>query len=366
MNLVLLGGGHAHLRLLEKLATTQRAGTSITLVSPHPRQLYSGMVPGWVAGRHRLDDCAISLTRLAARAHIAFHRSAAAALDLGRREVVCADARRLPFDLLSIDVGPEPDVSTIAGADGATSIRPIEGFVAAWPGIVARWKAGAVPFELVIVGGGAAATELAFAIQARAARERASVRIRMVGPETFPFEQAGAAVGREVLDLFAARGIGWDGDRGAQRIDAGSVVVDRGPALRFDACVLATGAAAPNWPAQAGLAVDERGFIQVDAALRSTSHPGVFAAGDIAAYAEARPKSGVFAVRAGAVLADNVLAAARGRTLRRWRAPQRALYLLATGDGGAIASYGGLHARGAWLGRLKDRIDRRYVARYGG
>jgi selenide,water dikinase/sulfide:quinone oxidoreductase len=40
--------------------------------------------------------------------------------------------------------------------------------------------------------------------------------------------------------------------------------------------------------------------------------------------------------------------------------------LLATGDGRAIASRGPFGAEGAWAWRWKDRIDRAFIARFGG
>ena len=55
-HLVMLGAGHAHVHLLSTLAAQPLAGVQITLVAPFPRQLYSGMVPGFVAGHYALED----------------------------------------------------------------------------------------------------------------------------------------------------------------------------------------------------------------------------------------------------------------------------------------------------------------------
>jgi selenide,water dikinase len=73
----------------------------------------------------------------------------------------------------------------------------------------------------------------------------------------------------------------------------------------------------------------------------------------------------VFAVRQGRVLAANLRAAATGRTLRRYRAQQNFLGLISTGDPYAIASYGNWSFESAWLWRIKDWIDRRFMSKYG-
>jgi pyridine nucleotide-disulfide oxidoreductase family protein len=364
--LLLLGGGHAHLNLLRRLRNEAPKGWQVTLVSPHPRQIYSGMLPGWVAGHYALEDCAISLAGLCERAGIAFAQTAATGLDLARDEVLCADGERRRFDLVSIDTGPEPALFDLPGAnDHALPVRPIEGFIAGWPEIRRRWKERTGPFEVVVVGSGAAAVELAFAIRSQASREGAAdVRVCLVGREGKPIPAASGGVSHRVMGLLEARGILWCGIRTAVQILPGSIRFERGAALPFDACLVATGAAAPHWPRAAGLATDDAGFVRVDRTLRSVSHPRVFAAGDVAAYADARPKSGVFAVRAGAALACNILAACHGTALTEWCPQRRALYLISTGDGRAIASWGPLSASGRWAWIWKDRIDRSFVRRY--
>ena len=129
--------------------------------------------------------------------------------------------------------------------------------------------------------------------------------------------------------------------------------------------LLVTGAGAPAWLAGSGLALDRDGFVRVAQNLQSVSHPTVFAAGDVAAYAHPRPKSGVFAVRAGPPLADNLRRAANGEALSEWQPQKRALYLVATGGRHALGAWGPFGWWGGWVWHWKDRIDRAFMRRFG-
>jgi selenide,water dikinase len=149
------------------------------------------------------------------------------------------------------------------------------------------------------------------------------------------------------------------------RIDAGVAHLADGRSIPADYVVWATGAAAPAWLRDAGLATDERGFVLVAATLQSCSHPEVFAAGDVATMAgHPRPKSGVFAVRQGPPLARNLRHALIGRAPEAYRPQTTALALVSTGDKHAIASWGRIAWEGDWVWRWKDRIDRRFMDRY--
>lgn len=364
--LLLAGGGHAQLSLLERLRSHRLDGWEVTLLSPYSRLIYSGMLPGWIAGHYAVDEFAISLTDLALRAGIAFHESALVGIDLAGNVVTCADGRRIGFDVMSIDTGPEPASDSLPGALAhALSVRPIEAFIARWPEVMARWQGTKRPFDIVVVGAGPAAVEIAFAVHRRAARESAShVRVSVLGSEADPLASAAPGARRKAMALLRERGIAWHGGRTALEFLPGAVVCESGAPVAFDACIVATGAAAPAWPLTAGLATDAAGFIRVDASLRSVSHAQVFAAGDVAALADPRPKSGVFAVRAGAALAGNVVAECLGRAPREWRPQKLALYLVSTGDARAIASWGRWSIDGRWVWRWKDFIDRRFVRRH--
>lgn len=366
-HLVLLGGGHAHVKVLADLARQPLAGWEVHLVSPYRRQIYSGMLPGWIAGHYPIEACAIPLDRLAARAAVAFHGTSATALALAAQAVECADGTSLHFDALSVDTGSVPALAALPGAVAhALPVRPIEGFIAAWPAVVERIQARCRRFDLVVLGAGAAGVELAFAIRHRANVEGWShLFVTLVGSDAWPLPGAPLAARRQAAALLRQRGIQWQGACRATGLDAGQLQLEGAPALDFDACIVATGAAAPCWPAAAGLATDAQGFIRVNRALQSLSHPQVFAAGDVAAGADPRPKSGVYAVRAGPVLARSLRAFCEGRALPSWRPQSRALYLISTGDRHALATWGGWCWSGRWVWRWKDRIDRRFMRRFG-
>jgi selenide,water dikinase len=353
-------------RVLANLAERPLAGWDVHLVTPYRRQIYSGMLPGWIAGHYSLEDCALPLDRLAARAAVALHQTAGTAIDPEANSVSCADGSGLHFDILSIDTGPMPALDRLPGClEHALPIRPIEDFVAAWPSLIDRILSRCRRFDLVIVGGGAAGVELAFAIQRRAATDGWShLRITLVGSDSLPLDGAPDKVRRQAAGLLAQRGVAWHGERRAQRIEEGRIVFTQGEPLSFDECLVVTGAAAPSWPRASGLATDNLGFIRVGPSLQSVSHPHILAAGDVASYHEARPKSGVFAVKAGPILAENLRALCEGGTPRPWTPQQHALYLIATGDRHALASWGPWAFSGDWVWRWKDWIDRRFMRRF--
>lgn len=366
MRLLLLGGGHAHVQVLSSLAASRLSGWQVDLVTPYPRQVYSGMLAGWIAGHYSIEACTLPVDALARRAQIGLHLTNATRLDLDRNEVHCADGSTFPFDLLSINTGPEPAYAELPGApEHALVLRPIETFVAAWPLLLDRLLQATSTLDLVIVGAGAAGVELAFAIRYRVGDgPRSPVRITLVGDDELPLSGAPHRVRRRIADLLHRRGIRWLGARRAVRIGASEVEFASAPAIGCDACILATGASAPAWPAASGVATDDHGFIRVDATLRSVSHPRIFAAGNVAAYHVDRPKSGVFAVRAGPVLTANLRAAATRDGLRAWVPQQHALYIIGSGGKHALAWRGPWSFAGRWVWQWKDRIDRRFVARF--
>ena len=358
--LLLLGGGHAHLHVLKSLTERYLPEAEVTLVSTFPQQVYSGMLPGWIAGHYQLEQCTVPLRPLAERADVAFIEKSARRIDFSTRTVICDDGSAVPFDTVSIDTGPVADLSMISGAaEHAVSVRPIEAFIDAVAAIKASVESGRTR-RIVFVGAGAGGIELALALQHALAAHAVGITL-ISASDTLP---AGAAV--RLARILRTRGISILAGQVVARIGANEVHLQSGTVVEADHIIVATGASAAAWPKASGLACDERGFILVNEHLQSVSHPDVFAAGDCASMKDhPRPKSGVYAVRAGPVLAHNLRAFCEGRALKAWTPQTHALYLISTGDRFALATWGAWSWSGGWVWRWKDRIDRRFMRRFG-
>ena len=365
--LVLLGGGHAHVEVLRSFAADPAPGCEIVLVSPEARQLYSGMVPGFVAGNYALDDCAIDLAALSKRAGGAFRRTAASLVDPSRREVVLADGAALDYDVLSIDIGARAFTGDVKGVEHhAVPVRPLEVAVEGWERIRQRAAGGEVR-SITMVGGGAAGVELALAMQHRLSAELggSAPHLRVVTDTPRPLAELAPGARERLTRLMGERGIGVHCGSAVSEVGASFVRLVSGIEFASDVTFWSAGAAAPDLIRDSGFATDGHGFLLTNDCLQSVSHGEVFAAGDCAAQrGRERPKAGVFAVRAGPVLAANLRAALAGAPLRPHVTGRRYLALVSAGSSYAVGVWNGFSWEGRWAWKWKDRIDRAFVARY--
>ncbi len=361
--LLLLGAGHAHVHVLAQMASAPWAGAQVTLVAPYDRQLYSGMVPGFVAGHYALEDCVIPLEPLVRRSGIRWLQRSVRALDAQAQTVTLDDGSLLHYDWVSINTGPVQDRALIeqrmpGAREHALFIRPIEAFGALWPQVVQL--AQTKPLRIAVIGAGAAGMELAMAIRHRLPHAALTL---LCG--TTPL--GAGYTGRVQARLKAAlqqRKITLLQDS-ATGVRPGEVLLASGATLACDVPLVTTGAQAPAWLLASGLVLDLQGFVAVDACQRSTSHPQVFAAGDVSTRIDrAMARSGVYAVRAGPALAMNLAAVLDGKPPAEHQPPERTLNLVSCGDRYAVASWGRHSAQGRWVWWLKDWIDRRFLRRY--
>lgn len=371
-DLVLIGGGHSHAIVLRRFGMKPLPGLRITVVARDVDTPYSGMLPGFVAGHYGFDDVHIDLGPLCRFAGARLVHAAAVGLDLERRRVRCADHPDVPYDVLSINTGSTPaTLGTPGASDHATPVKPISGFVARWEELVARVRSSERPLDVAVVGAGAGGVELVLAMHHALggnakSSEHPVPRFTLFSgsDEILPTHPEG--VRRRFDRLLERRGVAVQ--RGAHVVDVSSDAVVTADAQRHpaDHVLWVTDAGAAPWLGESGLDVDERGFVKVHATLESTSHPGVFAAGDVAHVVEhPREKAGVFAVRQGPPLEANLRRAARGVGLRPFRPQRRFLTLISSGDRYAVGSRGGkLVFAGRWVWRWKDWIDRRFMQRF--
>lgn len=390
-HLVLVGGGHSHLAVLRQFGMKPIPGLAVTLISREIVTPYSGSMPAFIAGDYSLDDMHIDLRPLAQFAGARIIQTEVQHIDLDHRVITFDDRPDLPFDLLSLNIGSHPKRDLIAGAsEHALAVKPIDRFLENWETIksaaVAAMQEGK-DYTLSIVGGGPASVELAFSMHVAINKATATAEKRGEGKRTAKRTAKKGENGRLLLRIVTADShlLNLHNERGRQfallelarrgievvlnamvvRINKGKVTLTDDTTLETDAIIYATGASLADWPFHCGLQRSEDGFIEVRPSLQTSSHDFVFAAGDAATIqGQPRPKSGVYAVRQGKILAKNLRRYATGRKLKTYFPQRQALALISMGNHEAIATRGEWFFSGKQMWRLKDFIDRRFVEKF--
>jgi selenide,water dikinase len=371
-DLVLVGGGHSHVTVLKQFGMQPLPGVRLTLICRDVHTPYSGMLPGFVAGHYEYDDIHIDLGPLARFAGARLYHDEVIGLDPANRRIRCKNRPDVSYDVLSINTGSMPAFSQIPGADEfAVPVKPINNFLSRWQRLVPRVLAARGVARIGVVGAGAGGVELTLAMQCRL--EQLCREAGFATQLTFHLFSRTESIlpthNRRVQAAFhrllAERGVHVHAPCRVTRLWESGLGCEDGDAHELEEILWATNAAAPSWPAQAGLAVDADGFIQVNDALQSMSHPDVFAAGDVAAVeTHPREKAGVFAVRQGPPLTRNLRRVLLGQPPQPFRPQKQWLSLISTGDKYAVASRGKWFLKGRLIWRWKDWIDRRFMDKF--
>lgn len=371
MRLLLVGAGHAHLEVLRCQALHPHPKIDLTLVSLAERHHYSGMVPGYLQGQYEEREITFDLPGLATWAGGRFIQARATALDpkAGPKagEIHLEGGGVLGYDLVSFNVGSRTagdedeavrrNAALVKPMSRAADLRRRLKELAGKPGNDHR---------AVVVGGGAAGVEIACAITALLDRAGCGHQVTVLEGSDAILSEYSERFRRRAAAVLARKEIATRTGVRVEKVEPDAVHLQDGSRQKSDLTVWLTGAAA--WPlfGQSGLPVDEKGFLLVDDALRSTADPRVFGAGDCVTLERypGTPKAGVYAVREAPVLWQSLLAAIEGGKPPRYEPQRSFLSLLNTGDGKALLRYKGLIAHSRWAWILKDRIDRGFMARY--
>ena len=362
--IVLAGGGHTHALLL-KAIQKQSLACRLVLLSSTRYTPYSGMLPGVIAGVYQPEEAHIDLQALADISGCEFIEDEITALNADTRELITAEGQVLNYDLLSINTGSTQN-RIIDGPD-CISIKPVKHFLP-WlanglPEKLQQAASNTRPFNLVIIGGGAAGVEVALALHQRF-QNAPGLSIHII-------TSRGVVSGHPhtVRNLVHAELL----KKGIQVHSGFQVASVRNHCITstteqeqpYDQIILATPASPAPWPAISGLSSDGQGFVRVNQYLQSCSHDNVFATGDIAAFTEtALAKCGVYAVRQAPTLLKNLQAKLNNQPLSPYLPQHHFLSLLSCADGRAIASRGAFRARGSLVWLWKNWIDKRFMAQF--
>ena len=368
-DLVLLGGGHSHIAVLKSFGMRPIPGVRLTLISRDIETAYSGMLPGLIAGHYSFEQAHIDLLPLARFAGARFFHDEVSGVDPVGRTVSLSNRPPISYDVLSINTGSTPAIREVSGAgDHAVPVKPINRFLGHWKKLRERIGNHGQGARIGVVGGGTGGVELCLAVHHALtsqphAPEALTLELLTADDEILP-EHPGSVV-RRFRRILAERGIEVHVDSRVTQVRPNRLVDATGRELRFHEILWVTQAGAPPWLAGSGIEVDEQGFILVNDYLQSRSNANIFGAGDVATMTNhPRPKAGVFAVRQGRPLTENLRRYLLKKPLTRYRPQRRFLKLVSTGDRYAVASRGPWSAEGRWVWRWKDWIDSRFMEKY--
>jgi selenide,water dikinase len=365
--ILLIGAGHAHVEVLRRAALRRHPGVEWTLAVEESPTLYSGMLPGLVAGQYRPADLEIDAAALARRAGAQLVIEKVGRVDAERRVALTVSGRPLAFHLASLDVGSRMADAELPGvAERALCVRPLSRFLASLPGLLERARSGlrGRRFSLLVVGAGAGGVELALCFEARLRAETGKgAEVVLLDRAESPLAGAAPGLARRAGRALERRGVRVVLGAEVEALEKEGARLRGGGRLAADAVIWSPGPAAHPFLRESGLPVDPRGFVRIRPTLEVEGSESLFAVGDCASL-PGMQKAGVYAVRGGPVLSENLRRRVAGRDLRVYRPQRSFLSLLNLGDGTAAGVWRGVAFEGRWAMRLKDRIDRRFVEGY--
>jgi len=370
-SIVLVGGGHSHVIALSRLAKTlkngQLFGKNLILVSESSYSAYSGMLPGVIAGHYRPEQANINLARFCERLGISFIAAKALSLDADKQQLTLNNGRSLEYSMLSINTGATINSDEIAGSNEyGTPVKPINS-------LLDKVDSFAKSLDkhdrrtIAVVGAGIAGIEVIFALAHRF-REYPALHYKLITASSSILPEHNNKVRNQIMQRLAAYNIAVITQSKVDAVEHSSLRSANHTYENNDFIIWCNGVTGQDWLNNSNIALSAQGFVKVNTCLQSTSHPFVFASGDCSHFhtyhTNGLPKSGVYAVRAGPIIARNILNTIKDIPLTPFKPQKEFLRLISTGPKHAIATKGSLSFSGDWVWRWKNVIDNRFVNQF--
>ena len=369
-NIVLLGVGHTNAHVVRMWRMRPIEDAQLICISDFPIVTYSGMLPGVLSGQYPIERMQIDLVRLCAVVGARLLIDKVVGLDVDRQQLLFEKRPALPFDVLSIGIGSVPSREGVDPCDDTLmAIKPMQTFLDRLTKHLEQWRLQRAKqhLRIAIVGAGAGGVEIAFCLPRRiqSILPDVSTDITLMTADAQILRGTLPKTIRRAETLLAQRGVRVRSGCRVTSVAKQRITFDNGDPMDVDLVLWATNAAAPDLIGHLGLPLDERGFLQTSNTLRTTAEASIFAVGDTGTIeGDTTPKAGVYAVRQGPVLWDNIRRSLKGLPLRTYEPQRRFLKLLNTADDRAILEYSGLTSHGSWCWNLKNFIDGRFMDKY--
>jgi NADH dehydrogenase FAD-containing subunit len=365
-NLVLVGGGHAHLSTIRDIPLFVERDVAVTVIAPSPFQYYSGMGPGMLGGDYRPEDIRFATREMVERTGGRFVEDLVVGIDAARRRIRLQSGSALAYDLLSCNCGSQVSMEGLAdAADTVFTVKPIEQLLSLQDRIVKRGRSHSL--HIAIIGGGPSAAEVAGNILWLAATHRLSaVRVSL-----FCRGQFMARFTRRVQYLcrgmLVRRGVEFFEGRQVEEVRPDGLLTADGRFFQADLLCVATGVHPPLLFRESGLPTGSDGGLLVNVFLQCPQYPEIFGGGDCINFAPSPlARVGVYAVRQNPILSANLLASLTGRELTPFQPGGGYLQIFNLGWQRGVLAKGPFAFSGRLAFLIKDLIDRRFIRRFQG
>ena len=365
--LVLIGGGHAHMVTLAHLASFIQKGFGVTVIQPSEYHYYSGMGPGMLGGTYSPEEIRFATRKLVEAQGGRFVLGKASRIDPEQQVVSLEEsAEAIPYDVLSCNAGSFVPREMIQGdTDNIFTPKPIEELLVAQKRILACAAAGKI--TVAVIGSGPSSLEIAGNVH-QLCREKGVTMpaIRIFGGQNL-LSGRPERVSRLAREILSRKGVEIIENGYVQRIENGRIVLENGQEHTADIIFPAVGVKPSPIFARSGLPVGPDGGLRVNHYLQSVGHENIFGGGDCIHFeAEPLDKVGVYAVRQNPILYRNLLAALENGPLEKFQPGGKYLLIYNLGDGEGILSKWMITFSGKLAFYLKDRIDRRFIKMFQG
>lgn len=378
-DLVLLGGGHANIQVLKMLAMNPVGGLRITLISDQTHSPYSGMIPGYLAGYYSYEECHFDLRRICEELGQRFIKAKIISIDPQRKKIQLENRAEVSYDCASINVGIAPkniEYSSDEAAVKLIPLKPISKFIAHWDRLIADLTAykDSDSLQIAVVGAGAAGVEISIILKMLIDQNNWNAEVSLIHRHEFLVSAQDLLAQRKLSKTLKELGIKvLQNTLALKGQENGLVLKDEQGFIQtkdFYRVLTATQASAPQWFKHSGLPVNPDGFVKVTGNLLVENERDLFAAGDCIHFSPSPlKKAGVYAVRQGMVLEQNIRAFFTGKSaLKTFRPKKNVLSLITIGERKALVHQDSASIlRWMWpslLWTVKDGIDRRFMQRF--
>lgn len=346
VNLLIVGGGHASLPVIKMGRKWKKKNIHIKLISAKPYLIYSGALPQYMAGFYEWEQTAINLEKLCEHYDVPFTVAEVVSVDKNRKSITTSDGSDISYDYLLLNVGAS--TKPILEGENISPVKPMSKLLDLRQNVVS----GSVK-KLLIVGGGAAGSELAMNLSHPKLVFRPNITIldknnRLLS--SFPDK-----LSAQITALLRNRGVtvitGTEASPGFMK--------------QFDQTILAAGNRPESVSMSHNFKTGKNRRILTDESLQVTGSPAVFAAGDMAdVHGKDYRQIGVHAVKQGLLLRKNVRAAILGEKLTGYKPYVVNPLILSNGPDSAFFVIDSLVLKGKIYAVLKYMLDMRWLDKY--